>query len=212
LNSAPPASSKYTPHHPHQRQQSVSAPEPLVDPALDDRHIVFVLLKQELDHFKAQSHVPGFVGLCRKTEGHGGHVAVERRAGHEGHEQQVGQHVLEGKGDRREEFERTRRARVFKKRLGHREEPHPVVHMGEIMQAVEVLVVVTHGVYLGLHVAQFIDGLHLAGDACPGTTELPADPREPLIGLVLQRRDARQEQLQRIDITGVRQCGMAVVL
>jgi hypothetical protein len=35
------------------------------------------------------------------------------------------------------------------------------------MQAVEVLVVVAHGVDLRLHVAQFVDGLHLAGDRAP---------------------------------------------
>ena len=80
------------------------------------------------------------------------------------------------------------------------------------MQAVEVLVVVAHGVDLRLHVAQFVDGLHLAGDPCTGAAELPADPGETLIGLVFQRRDTGQEQLQRVDVTGVRQRGMAVVL
>ncbi|MNL13303.1 hypothetical protein D3C87_1342060 [compost metagenome] len=140
-------------HHSHQRQQAVAAPEPLVDPALDDRHVVFVLLQQKLDHFQAQGHVSRFVGLCREAKGDRGHVAVERRSGHERHEQQVGQHVLERERDCREELERSRRARVFEERLGHREEPHAVVHMREIMQAVEVLVVVTHRVNLSLHVA-----------------------------------------------------------
>ena len=82
-------------HHPHQRQQAVAAPEPLVDPALDDRHVVFVLLEQELDHLKTEGHVPRLVGLRGEAEGHRGHVAIERRAGHERHEQQVGQHVFE---------------------------------------------------------------------------------------------------------------------
>ncbi|MNG21574.1 hypothetical protein D3C84_1059610 [compost metagenome] len=65
-----------------------------------------MLFEQELDHFKAQGHVPRFVGLGGEAEGDRGHVAVERGAGHERHEQQVGQHVLERKRNRREKFER----------------------------------------------------------------------------------------------------------
>ncbi|MCY1298660.1 hypothetical protein D9M70_481560 [compost metagenome] len=171
-----------------------------------------MLLQQELDDFQAEGHVPGLVGLRREAEGDGGHVAVVGGTGHEGHEQQVGQHVLEAERDRREELEGAGGARVLEEGLGHREEPHPVMHVGEVMQAVEVLVVVAHGVDLGLHVAQLVDRLHLAGDPRTGATEVPADAGEALVGLVLQRGHAAEEQLQRVDVARVGQVGMAVVL
>ena len=48
-------------HHADQAEQAETTPEPLVDPALNDGHVVFVLLKDELDHLKAQGHVACFV-------------------------------------------------------------------------------------------------------------------------------------------------------
>ena len=55
------------------------------------------------------------------------------------------------------------------------------------MQTIEVLVVMAHGVDLRLHMAQLVDRLHLTGDPRTGATELPANPREALEGLVFQR-------------------------
>jgi hypothetical protein len=82
--------------------------------------------------------VPRFVGLRREAEGHRGHVAVEGRAGHEGHEQQVGQHVLERKRSR-QELERAGGARIFEERLGHRQEPHAVVHVAKSCRPLKYL-------------------------------------------------------------------------
>ena len=48
------------------------------------------------------------------------------------------------------------------------------MHMRGVVQAIEVFVVVTHGVLLSLGVAQFVNGLHLTGNAGTGTTELTA--------------------------------------
>ncbi|MNM95424.1 hypothetical protein D3C81_1078690 [compost metagenome] len=171
-----------------------------------------MLLQQELDDFQAEGHVPGLVGLRREAEGDGGHVAVVGGTGHEGHEQQVGQHVFEAERDRREELEGASRAGVLEEGLGHREEPHPVVHVGKVMQAVEVLVVVAHRVHLGLHVAQLVDRLHLAGHPRTGTAKVPADPGEPLVSLIFQWCDAAEKQLQGIDVAGIGDVLMAVVL
>jgi hypothetical protein len=55
------------------------------------------------------------------------HVAVVGRARHEGHEQQVGQHVFEREADRDHELERAGGDGVVEERLGHRQVPDAVV-------------------------------------------------------------------------------------
>ena len=100
--------------------------------------------------------MPGLIGLGGETEGHRRHIAIKGSAGHEGHEQQVGQHVLERETYRHHELEGAGTARVVEEGLGHGQVPHPVVHVGKVLEAIEVLVVMTHGVNLGLHVTQLI--------------------------------------------------------
>ena len=114
-------------HHPlrehvvhHSRDEgdeAIAAPEPLVEPRLHDGEVVLVLLEHELDGLEAEGHVPRLVGLRREPEGHRGQVAVERGPGHEGHEQQVRQQVLEREPDGDQPLERARRQRVVEERL-----------------------------------------------------------------------------------------------
>ncbi len=109
-----------------------------------------MLLKNELDNFQSQRHVTRLIRLGREAEGNGCHVAVVGRTRHKGHKQQVGQHIFEGERNRRQELEGTCGTGIVKERLGHRQEPHAVVHVRAVVQAVKVLVVVTHGVLLSL--------------------------------------------------------------
>ncbi len=179
---------------------------------LHDRHVVLVLFEHELDDFKAQGHVTGFVRLRREAEGHGGHIAVVRRARHERHEQQVGQHIFERERNRGQKLERAGRAGVVKERLGHRQKPDPVVHVGKIVQTIKVLVVVAHGVQLGLHMTQLVNRLHLAGYPRTGPAEMPADLGIALKRAVFQRRNTGQKQLEGVNVARIGNVLVAVVL
>ena len=199
-------------HHRDDAEQAVAAPEPFVDPALHDGHVGRVLFQHEFDALNAQRHVARLVGLCAETEGHGGHVAVVRRARHKGHEQQVGQYVFKREADGGQELERAAGVGVFKEGLRHRQIPNPVKHVLRAVQAVEVLVVVAERVGFGLVVAQLVNRLHLAGHAGTGTGELAPRMGKTTVGVVLQRRDAGQKQLERIDVARIGDAELAVVL
>ena len=129
-------------HGADQAENPEAAPEPLVDPALNDGQVVRILLEHELDAFKPQGHMPCFVRLGREAEGHRGHVTVVSCAGHERHEQQVGQHVFEREADGDHELERTGRHRIVKERTRHGRVPDAVTLISKRMEAVVELVVV----------------------------------------------------------------------
>ncbi len=154
----------------------------------------------------------GFVGLGREAEGHGAHVAVVGRARDEGHEQQVGQHVLEREADRDHELERAGGDGVVEEALRHRQEPHAVVGMMEVMHAVVVLVVVRDRVDLGLRVTDLVERLHQAGDARAGAGELAAGMGEAAVRDVLERADAAQEQLDGVEVARIGDVEVAVAL
>ena len=84
-------------HGAHQPEQAVAAPEPFVQPLLYDGQVAFVLFQHELDDLEPQGHVARLIGLGREAESGRRHVAVVGGAGHERHEQQVGQYVFKGK-------------------------------------------------------------------------------------------------------------------
>jgi hypothetical protein len=197
-------------HHADQGQHAVAAPGPLVDPALHDGHVVRVLLEDELDDLQAQGHVAGFVGLGREAEGHGAHVAVVGRARHEGHEQQVGQHVLEAEADGHHELERAGGDGVVEEGLGT-DRYHTRSCMWRVVQAVVVLVVVGQGVDLGLGVADLVEGLHQAGDARADAGNWRPAWAKPRCA-VLQRADAAEEELDGVEVAGVGDVQVAVVL
>lgn len=81
-----------------------------------------------------------------------------------------------------------------------------------MVHAVEVLVVVADRVRLGLVVAQLVDGLHLRRDAGAFAGELAAHMGEAAVCVVLQRRHALDEQLERVDVARVGHAELAVVL
>ncbi|MNC18110.1 hypothetical protein D3C75_660050 [compost metagenome] len=199
-------------HGADQAEHADAAPEPLVDPGLDNRQVVRILLEHELDALEAEGHVPRLVGLRREAEGDGGHVAVVGGAGHERHEQQVGQHVLEAEADGDHELERAGSHGVVEERTGHRGVPDAVAVLGEAVEAVVELVVVGQRVDLRLRVADLVDGLHLAGDLGADAGELAADAGEALVGGVLAGADGLQEHLQRRQVAGVGDVQVAVVL
>ena len=199
-------------HHRHDGKQPRAAPKPFVYPHLHDGQVVFVLLEQEFDDFEAERHVAGFVGLGAEAKRHRGHVAVVRRARHKGHKQKIGQHVFKRKADGEQKFKRAGRARVFKERFGHREIPHAVVHMAPILKAVEKFVVMAHGVDLRLHMAQFVDRLHLAGNARADAAELPPHMGIALKSLIFERGYAGEENLDGVEIARVGNIHLAVVL
>jgi hypothetical protein len=82
-----------------------------------------------LMHLQAQGHVAGLVGLGREAEGHGAHVAVVGRTRHEGHEQQVGQHVLEAEADGHHELEGAGGDGVVEEGARHRQVPDALEHV-----------------------------------------------------------------------------------
>src|SRR5690554_3278156 len=84
--------------------------------------------------------------------------------------------------------------------------------MRSIVQAVKVLVVMAHGVLLGLGMTQLVNRLHLAGNPCTGTTELATNLGVTLEGSVLKRRYTTEEQLQGVHVTGIGNVLVAVVL
>ena len=153
-----------------------------------------------------------FVGLGREADGHRRHVAVVGGAGNEGHEQDVGQHVFEGKADGDHEFERAGGDRVVEERLAVRQIPHAGLLMGELVHPVVVLVVVRDRVDLRLEVTVFIDRLHLAGDARTGAVHLAAHHREATGGHQLKRRRRAKEKLEHVDVAGIGHRQVAVVL
>ena len=152
------------------------------------------------------------VGLGREAEGHGAHVAVVGRARDEGHEQQVGQHIFEREADGDDELERPGADGIIEERLGHRQVPHAVMLVAPVLEAVVVLVVVGQAVDLRLRVADFVQRLHQAGHARAGAGELAAHVGEAPVRHVLVGRDARQEQLERVDVARIRHAQVAVVL
>ena len=60
------------------------------------------------------------------------------------------------------------------------------MHVTEFLETIEELVVVAHRMDLGLHVAQLIQGLHLAGHPGTHTTKLTANMGKALISLIFQ--------------------------
>ncbi len=96
--------------------------------------------------------------------------------------------------------------------LGHREVPHPVVHVLRIVQPVEVLVEVADGVELRLRMAQLVDRLHLAGHARAHAAQRSPGHRIAAVRRVFERRHAGQEQLQRVQVARVADVELAVVL
>ena len=54
------------------------------------------------------------------------------------------------------------------------------MHVGEVLEAIKELVVMTHRMNLGLHMAQFVDGLHLAGNPGTDSTQLTTHMAGPL--------------------------------
>jgi hypothetical protein len=199
-------------HRAHQPQHPEAAPEPLVDPGLHDGQVGRVLLEHELDALQPQRHVPCLVRLGGEAEGHGGHVAVVGRPRHEGHEQQVGEHILEGEADRDHELERAGAHGVIEEGTRHRGVPDAVAGIGEGMEAVVIAVVVGQGVDLRLRMADLVDGLHLAGHLGADAGELAPDPGEALVRRILARADGLQENLQRRQVAGVGEIQVAVVL
>ena len=199
-------------HRRDQAEQPVPAPEPLVDPVLDDRDVALVLLEHELDDLEPERHVPALVALRGEAEGHRGQVAVEARPAHERHEQQVGQQVLEAERDRGQELERAGRNAVLEERLRHAQVPHPVVHLGEVVHSAVVLVVLADRVGLGLRVAQLVDALAQRREPAPGPVEVAGQVAEVPVGRVLQGRHPAQEQLERVDVAGVGQRQVALPL
>ena len=199
-------------HHGDDGQQAHAAPGPLVDPLLHDGQVGRVLLEHELDDFQPQRHVTRFVGLGGEAEGHGAHVAVVGGARDEGHEHQVGQHVLEREADGDDEFEGAAGAGVFEEALGHRQVPQAVVHVLPVVEAVVEAVVVRQRVDLGLGVAQLVDGLHLAGHLRADTGHVAAQAGKAAVGVVFQRRHGRQEDLHGVDVARVGHVEVAVVL
>ena len=199
-------------HHRHDAEHLVAAPEPLIDPLLHDRQVVGVLLEQELDDLDAERHVAAFVRLRREAEGDGRHVAVVGRARHERNEQEVGQQVFEGEADRDHELERTRGAGVVEERLRHAEVPDAVMHVRELGDPVEELVVVADGVDLRLDMAQFVERLLLRRDTRADAAQVPAGEGESAVRLIFLGRDAGEEQLDDVGIAAVRDLGLAVVL
>ncbi len=101
---------------------------------------------------------------------------------------------------------------VVEEALRHRQVPDAVVHVLPVVETVEELVVLADGVDLGLHVAQFVDRLHLAGDLRADSGELAPGHGETAVRGVFQRRHAGQEQLQRVDVARVGDVELAVVL
>ncbi len=154
----------------------------------------------------------GLIGLGREAEGHGPHVPVVGGTGNEGHEQQVGEYVLEAEADRHHELERARGNRIIEEALGHRQEPHPVVGMVEIMHAVVVLVVVGDGVHLGLCMTDLVERLHQASNTRPRARKLAAGVSKAAVRNVLERANAAHEQLDGVDVARIGDVEMAVVL
>jgi len=50
-------------HHRYQREHASATPKPLIDPALNNRHVIWMLLQQKLDDLQTQSHMPRFIRL-----------------------------------------------------------------------------------------------------------------------------------------------------
>ena len=80
------------------------------------------------------------------------------------------------------------------------------------MQPVEIRVVVTAAVDLGLGVAQLVERLHLRGDAQADIGNLTAQHRETAMRLIFTGGDGGQEDFQHIDVTAIGDRGLAVVL
>ena len=58
------------------------------------------------------------------------------------------------------------------------------MHMRPVLKAIKELVVMAHGMNLGLYMTQLINRLHLRGNPRTNTTELTADMGITLIGLI----------------------------
>ena len=149
--------------------------------------------------------MPALIGLRGEPERHRRHVAVEAGAAHERHEQQVGEQVLEAEGDGDQELERARGYRVVEQRLGHRQVPDPVVHLRPAVEPAVVLVVVADRVDLRLGVPQLVHALAQRGEPRRGALKVAGEEREVPVRRVLQRGDALQEDLDRVEVAGVGQ-------
>ena len=77
------------------------------------------------------------------------------------------------------------------------------MHVRGIVQAVKVLVVVAHGMLLGLGMTQLVNRLHLAGHPRTGTTELTTCFGITLEGRMFQRRHTCEEQFQSVDVASI---------
>ena len=84
--------------------------------------------------------------------------------------------------------------------------------MAPILKAVEKLVVMAHGVDLRLHMAQFVNRLHLAGNACADAAKLPPHMGVTLISLVFERGHAGEEYFDGVQVAWIGNIQLAVVL
>jgi hypothetical protein len=81
-----------------------------------------------------------------------------------------------------------------------------------VVEPAVVLVVVGEGVDLGLRVAHLVDRLAQRREPRAGTVEVPGEVGEVAVGLVLQRRDALEEQLHRVEVGRLGQAEVALAL
>ena len=80
------------------------------------------------------------------------------------------------------------------------------------MHAVEKLVVVADRVDLGLGMAQLVERLHLRRDARPGAAQVARDVGEMAVRLIFERRHTLDEYLDDVEVAGVADAELAVVL
>ena len=76
--------------------------------------------------------------------------------------------------------------------------------MAPVLEAVEIFVVVAHGMDLGLHMTQFVDRLHLRGYARTDSTKLATDVSVALVSLIFERGNTGQEDFDGVDVTRIR--------